>query len=440
MGVAGKQSKLKGSFESAQACLTLEAMRLGVVPSADLAAYTVGRQVETELVATDLRQAAEAGGAVRAFLGDYGAGKTHLLELIQTQALASGFLTSRVTLDARETTPSHPKRIYRDLVRSLRYPDDPHRAALGLTPLLSKGAHSSSVAERFDLDGGTLPLAERVTSGAHVYLTPALKYVRALSPASDPSGDAALRLVTDWIEGHPTLSNQVIDRALARTIGRHDKIYSLKDYRPWARIYGYLLNGVATLARQVGYSGLVVLVDEAEFYSLLSKDNRHYAETVFKALTWAAVGSRGDGESLPFDGADLSLGGYGLLQRLPPAYDAHAGLYTVFAMTPNRDGIGVLNAVVPADQTTELSPLDRKSYIDLSRRVCDFYASSRDDWVLPEALVAPLGKVISGLTSSGVIENPRQAVKFIIDFIDVMRYRPDRVAAVVRDLQDRLSW
>ena len=94
---------LEGSFELAHAALTLEAMRLGVVPSAEVDTYTVGRDVELAMVDRDLEETAASGGAVRAILGDYGTGKTHLLELIRSRALAAGFLVAEATLDPVET-------------------------------------------------------------------------------------------------------------------------------------------------------------------------------------------------------------------------------------------------------------------------------------------------------------------------------------------------
>jgi hypothetical protein len=455
--------RLEGSFELAHAALTLEAMRLGVVPSAEVATYTVGRDAELAMVDGDLRETLETGGTVRAILGDYGTGKTHLLELIRSRALAAGFLVAEATLDPVETPPSHPKRVYRSLVRSLAYPDQLHHD-LGLRPLLEKGCRSEAAAERFRLQrAGRAEIRNQLDEGAHLYLTPALRYLKAAQAGGGRQGrrarrrgadddptvtaELAVELLLDWIEGHPTISNQVIDVVLARTLGRQDKVYSLLDFRPWARIYAYLLNGIARLARCVGYGGLVVLLDEAEFYALLSSENRDFARTLFKALAFAAVGGTANGQgddagslSLPFEVEDLSGGGYGVQQRLPTVYDAEAGLYVVFAMTPNPDGLDALTAAVPQERCVELTPLRREQYIELSRRVCDFYVSARPDLDLPEAVVAPLGKVLSGLIGAGLVENPRRAMKFIIEFLDVVRYHRDQVSSVVRGLQERLAF
>jgi len=464
-----------GSFERGQAMMTLEAMRLGVVPSASLEAYTVGRDFEMSLVDGDLDAAASNGGAVRAFLGDYGVGKTHLLELILHRALEKNFLTARVVLDPEETAPSHPRRVYRAAIRTLRYPDRAFEEGRGLEPLLRQAAASPDVFERFDLDPARAivdeknadrerkkkrrkrpPRAERLERGLHLYLSSAMAYMASLARAESkpPRGidpdeldtwvERSRDLLIDWIEGHPTISNQVIDQELSRLEGHHPRVYSLLDYRPWSRIYGYLLSGISTLAREVGYSGLVLLIDEAEFYGLLSPTNRAFARDLFKAWAWAALGPPTDdpeaGPQLPFGEDELGVGGYGIQRTLPGQYGDSPGLYVVFAMTPHGDGVEALRGAIPEACISQLGPLAALDYTELARRVCDFYASARPDWSLPNKLVEPLAKVLRGLIQSGYVQNPRHAMKFIIEFLDVVRFHPDKVGSVVRNLQSSLMF
>jgi len=441
--------------------MTLEAMRLGVVPSASLDAYTVGRSQEIDLLEADLDRVGDLGGATRVFLGDYGTGKTHLLELAQDLALQRNFLTCQATLDALEAAPSHPKRVYRRLVRSLRYPERPHEEGAGLRPLFERAVASPETMEQLQATTSLLPgdsVKERrraMDRGYHLYLSPALAHFASLSAPDAPKrlrwqltendrdADAELRrlgdLLMDWLEGHPTVSNADIDRALRAVRGPHPKIYSLMDVRPWARIYGYLLSGLAALARASGYAGLVVLLDEAEFFSLLSKDNRFFAEHLFKAWSWAATGG-GDGtaEPPPFDEADLNLGGHGILRELPARYAEDAGLYTVFAMTPNEDGVAALENAVHASRHHTLSPLSQEDYTDLTRAVCDFYVSAHPKARVPQPLVAALAQVTHGLLGGGLLTNPRQAMKFLLEFLDVARYHPRRMPEVIRGLQDQL--
>jgi hypothetical protein len=431
--------------------LTLEAMRLGVVPDAKLDPYTVGRDAEIEMVEKDLDRAIDRGGALRAFLGGYGTGKTHLLELIGQHALRKNFLVAHVVLNPEETAPSHPKRVYRELVRSLVYPDRSNGGGRSLVPLFEQALESEAATEMFGVNERSRA-RNSLDEGAHLYLTPALRYFKALTDSdvenrqnkkarelSAEEREYGLTLLFDWLEGHPTISNVEIDDTLRHMLGRQGRIYSMKDYRPWARIYGYLLSGISALARTVGYNGLVVLVDEAEFYSLLSSENRDYARYLFKALSFASMG--GEADSLPFDRQELDeLGGMGILQDLPPQYgigrEGEApGLYTVFAMTPNEEGIDALGQAVPASAVAELSPFELADYRTLVERVFVHYQRARPEAEIDERIVGALGKVVSGLLGSGYVENPRQAMKFIVEFLDIAVFQPGEMKRVVQDLR-----
>lgn len=429
--------------DSHLALLTLEAMRLGVVPDADLGAYTVGRESELTIVERDLEDTKNGGGAVRAFLGGYGTGKTHLLELIRERAAAQNFVTARVVLNPEETAPSHPKRVYRELVRSLEYPDQPTRRGRGLEPLLEKAAVTEETLTGFQINEAT-KTRELLDEGSHLYLTPALRYYRSIAlgekngrrrknvELTEEEQSYGVTLLLNWLEGHPTISNTEIDDILRHLVGRQGRIYSMKDYRPWARIYGYILSGIAAMTRQVGYAGLVVLIDEAEFYSLLSSENREYARILLKALTWACVGGS---KAIPFSPDELDLGGMGILQDLPPRYGNEGGLYTVFAMTPNESGMDALSGALPDEDIVELSRLELDDYRELVTRVAAHYQSARPDSPLGERLEAALGKVVSGLLHSGYVENPRQAMKFIVEFLDLATFCPDKMKQVVGDLR-----
>ncbi len=429
-------SPLTGTRERVPAAMVVEAMRLGVVPEADLSAYTVGREVELS-VADELLEAAERGiGGTRAFLGDYGTGKTHLLELIQQRALANGFLSSLVMLDAKETTPSHPRRVYRAIIRNLRYPGRTHDEAPGLAPLLDEAVASAAARRRFavgQVPAGSWGAAALKRQGLHLYLTPALERWSHLAELDHGhhEAEAGQDLVEAWISGHPTLSNSEVDQELRRLGGTGAKLYSLQDYRPWARIYGYLLTGLSVLARELGYKGLVVLLDEAEFYSLLGRGDRDFARHLFR--TWVA-GARG---SRDLD-ADTGVGGQGIQRRLPPFYHHQSGLSLVLAMTPNPSGLEVLYEAVGEDNVWELSTLGKGEFAELVRRVADFYASAYPEHPMPGAVVGALTKVVHGLLANGQLANPRAAMKLVVDFLDIARLEPKRVPGVVRRLQQEL--
>lgn len=424
--------------------LTLEAMRLGVVPATDLEDSTVGRDVEIDIIRRDLKAATLSGGR-RAFLGEYGLGKTHLLELIQQMALKKNFLVSRVILDHADNSPAQPKRIYHAVMRSLTYPDIPD--VYGLGPLLAKAAELPEVLKKFlitkDKAISALTPREQLEEGMHLYLTPALAYTHALNHPEtlrippymgDPSvwAESARHNLNDWIEGHPTRSNQDINDELNAIRGRFPKIYSLLDCRPWAKIYGYILNGVAELAKMVGYAGLCIVIDEAEFYSLLSAQNRAYAKSLFQAWSHAVGGD----DDLPFSSEELITGGYGIQRDLPSRYSENPGLYLVFAMTPNSEGIRVLQEAVAPQFICYLNPLSALDYLKMTEHVVALYKQAYPDEKIPDGISAPLSEVVTALSQQGTLSTPRQTMKFLTEFLDLVRYCPNSIGDVIEKLSE----
>lgn len=432
------------SVDSLHAALTLEAMRLGVVPPSDLEQSTVGRDVEIDVVRRDLEQAT-VSGARRAFLGDYGLGKSHMLELIEQIALKQNFLVSKVTLDHAELSPSQPKRIYHAVLRNLIYPDRP-KSLDGIAPLLEKAANCEEVLKKFAIKSDKpMPrsVREQLAMGLHLYLSPAIAYTRALAdeehlrlPAHVGDKHAwiqtARHMLIDWIEGHPTQSNQDINDELNLIHGRFPKIYSLLDYRPWAKIYAYIINGISQLAKDVGYAGLVVVLDEAEFYSLLSSQNRMFAKSLFQA--WShAVCAEGEGD-LTCSSDELLTGGYGIQRELPTRYSDTPGLYLVFAMTPNTDGIRVLQDALAPQYICFLNQLTAPDYLQMTAHLVDLYRHAYPSAVIPDGIEAPLSDVVNALTQQGQLANPRQTMKFLTEFLDLVRFEPQKLPEVIENL------
>ena len=99
----------------------LNALRSGVVPRRGLHLVQVGRVQEVGAMVTDLDRIAEAGSAVRFVVGDYGAGKTFFLSLVQTVALEKGLVTMTADLnpDRRlQGSDGQARSLYAELTRN----------------------------------------------------------------------------------------------------------------------------------------------------------------------------------------------------------------------------------------------------------------------------------------------------------------------------------
>jgi hypothetical protein len=248
---------------------SIEALRLGVVPQAKVSELTVGFQSERQSIETALEAAVLHGGEVRAIVGEYGAGKSHLFEWTSAESLKRNYLVARASLDGFEVPPNKPNRIYNELICSLRYPSRTDGGSLGpLFDELIESGQVSSVIKRM------VRLHERCSLADALIL-----YERCQKRQDSLSADVVLR----WIAGEKTFVAQV--KAVAE--GSFTRICSTMSA---ADQFCYLLTGIGWLAKQAGYAGLVVLLDEAEHYNSLTY-NRLYAETFFKGMIYAALDS-----------------------------------------------------------------------------------------------------------------------------------------------------
>jgi hypothetical protein len=243
---------------------TLEALRLGIVPVQDVETLTIGLEAEQVSLDRALARSDERGGDVMAVIGDYGFGKSHFVELAARRGLRDNFVVATTSLDLVEVPPSKASVIYGALVRSLRYPDSDEA---GLGPLLRKAIEQPGVIERFRAQS---PRPDACPLGA------------ALAALADCSSQSAHDAVVLWLSGQ-IKPNAVLRQCLPKP----PRLYMLGEV---ARQYTYMLTSIGVLATLLGYSGLAVLIDESEHYSLLRAAQRQRADSFFKALIYAALG------------------------------------------------------------------------------------------------------------------------------------------------------
>jgi len=102
-------------FKARQA---IEALRFGIVPSDYIESFTFGREKEISLIHRFLKD--ENIGSI-IISGEYGSGKTHLLEYIYQYAIKNNYAVSLVTVDPNECPFYNPKAVYTNMMRSFRF-------------------------------------------------------------------------------------------------------------------------------------------------------------------------------------------------------------------------------------------------------------------------------------------------------------------------------
>lgn len=380
---------------------TIEALRLGVVPAENVREYTVAR----EAALASLEELLAHGGGLRVFLGDYGSGKTHLLEVAEQLGRERGYLTSRVVLDPREVPPSHPRRLYAALVEHLRYPDE---AGEELEPLFARLSHSEDHAS---------PWGTRSSR----FFTP---FLFALQ-----KGDPEL---CDWMRDYVQGWN--MDAAdgnarLAKRGWRGERLLTMSDYRTYGRMYIHLLGTVAAWAKDAGYAGLFLLFDEVEYVERLDREQLGFAVEVLKHYAAVTLPR----EELGFDPSDpeaLYRGGQDVHRRIPLFFRGDQPLAVAFALTPLPEIRKLLDGIVRTRaHEVEIAPLSSADRRDLAGKVAWLYARAHPDLELTRALLDELDRRVRDLEAERG-ESPRSIVQLCVSLLDAERLGKKRLAAV----------
>ena len=196
--------------------------------------------------------------------GDYGQGKSHSLTYLQENALKKGFATSMINLDPREVPFHNFRLVYRELLGRIRFPDhngdvaskwkswtealstragDNGNAILGLLPDEMPHLFKTVLAA---MAAKTIPLSTKQKG---------FKKHRKYRPGEFPT------LLKRALSGEPVPVYPLRTVCRYREVAFHREA-PMKCKDP----YEYLtqIRCLATLFKQMGYEGWVVLFDEGE--------------------------------------------------------------------------------------------------------------------------------------------------------------------------------
>jgi hypothetical protein len=417
--------------ERVQALGFLESLKLGVVDGAarDLLSVGTSNAAFIDELDDDLIQASDDSdrGSFRLLVGPYGAGKTHHLEISEAQALSEGFVVARAVFDAVEVSPDRSNALYAKLASSLRYPDDMGIGRQGLGPLLDRAVESPEVFERWT---GRRELWERRprTPALHAFLGPALFQWQLTRASQD---EEAAERVLSWIEGRPVAmgSLRLALRETAAVLNLPFSVLGRYGYDPLAflawraavQIGAYLLGGLASLAAEVGFKGLVVLIDEAEFVEAIPQRFRVHAERVVRSLLVAALPDASE-ERLPH-------GGYRRHARIPYRFQPRQPIAVLAAMTPEeaepacviQAGRHPLRHWIDAagGKTSALAPLSGEEMSEIITRVLRVARQAGLPGAHTRGLQESIDAVIADDAARGLRPSPRQIVRLTASLVEL---------------------
>lgn len=372
---------------------TLEALRMGIVPVQNVEDLTIGLEIEQASLERALLRTQEHGGDALALIADYGFGKSHFVELTARKALKQNFLVALASLDVVEVPPSKGREIYRALVTSIRYPDHDER---GLKPLL-EGIQANPAAVREFV--ARKPIAD-------------CPLCAALEALADCPDQAAHDDLINWISAQikPTAE-------MKRCLKKPPALYAIGEV---ARQYAYLLTAISALAVSAGYSGLAVLIDESEHYSLLKGTQKERAAAFFQATIYAAVGPANSR-------VDITAIQHHARPDYPIQFSEDLRLFFLFASTESDTRMPI-EAWLSPSQIVRLDDRFLKDDIDKFLKmvlryhsVAYQYVPARDRY---ETLVRNAASALSRVLSQHRF-NIRELIRLAVTLCDLMFLHPD---------------
>ncbi len=379
---------------------TLEALRLGIVPVQDVETLTIGLEAERVSLDRALARSKERGGDAMAVIGDYGFGKSHFVELAARRALRENLLVASASLDLVEVPPGKANEIYGALVRSLRYPDSDER---GLAPLLRRAAATPGLPEQ---------LAARSPREQDDPLVAALRAL-ADCPSQSAFDDTVL-----WLSGLLRTPSAEMKSCLKRP----PRLYLSGEL---ARQYSYLLTTVSVLATALGYSGLAVLIDESEHYSLLRATQRGRADAFFKAMIYAALGpngSRVDPKTIPYHGkAEYEL-----------SFASSPNLFFLFALTESENRMPVDSWLAPSQILRLDDRFIERDLLEFFKTLLRYHSIAYGyAYPPPRERYEELVRAVPAMLSRALAQhriNLREVIRLAVTSCDLLFLHPDYTA------------
>ncbi len=371
-----------GQIDGIQARRMVEAFRLGIVPHRDVESFTFGRDREVEILDGALESLKLGKGDVYLVEGEYGTGKTHLLEYLHHRALKAGMVVSVCQFDPQEVSPHRPKRVYREIVHNLRFLKDNHE--YGFRDLLWQ-------AQKLDMQD-------------HVFFGPVLSKLKKLD-----TGQGETEVFWQWIEGESTKEYATEIQSKSRVRGGQ-KIPALYDFSTAADFYCHILSGLSWMARQLGLQGLVLLVDEAETVT-------HLWDVIY--LTKGINFMEGLIRTAQADSTLRRLNAHMIHNQVKPVPYIYRNptILLVLATTPSFSDYAYLRLVNRINHRIELAPLKENSLLDLFATLVNVYTRAYPAFDISVSEQKRIFRAALDRSGSGV----RFFIKYCVESLDIVR-------------------
>lgn len=375
-----------------QARRMIEAFRLGIVPYYGVEDFTFGRRREIRRIEREFETFKRDGGNIFLIEGEYGTGKTHLMDYISLYALKNKFAISRIELDPFDVAPYKPRRVYREIVRNLSFIKD------GTT---------------YDFKG-LLRLSKEIRlPKSHLFFSKVIDLLKR---------DENEALLWDWIEGEETPREYL-------NFWHKWKLPVILNHRSAVDIISYLLSGVGYIVKKMRVNGLVLLIDEGEtLFHLYSRLTGEFGFSLYKGLVHTTLG---DKRLLNFKLKGFTDLGIGVLDEngfvhsgvraTPYLYKTPSRIFLILSITPTPSlYYEKVSSLFPSRKKISLGNLEREEYEKMFNKIIKIYAKAYKT-KFPSDRIERIKKRVMSIYRKGL----RPFLKSTIEELDILRHYGD---------------
>lgn len=396
----------------------INSLKGGVVPRIGLPYITVGRKAEIDALLQDVDLVTEGGASFRFIVGQYGSGKSFLLQTIRNYVMDKNFIVADGDLSPERRlhgSKGQGLATYRELIQNLATKTRPEGGALTL--ILDRWINQvqTEVAQELPYDSPNFSqtvakkIQEQVLSLNEMvhgfdFAKLLIRYYDAyVSGDEDSKGK-----VVKWFRGEYRLKSE------ARADLGVNIIISDDDWYDYLKLF-------AVFFRQAGYSGLFVMIDElVNLYKIPNAISRQY--NYEKLLTMYNDAMQGKAKYL------------GILMGATPqaVEDRRRGVYSYEALRSrlaegkfSKEGNRDLNAPV-----IHLEPLTPEEMLILVEKLADMHAGLYGyDKKITEDDLAAFIKLEYGRVGAERKITPREIIRDFIELLDLSMQNPDQKIA-----------
>jgi hypothetical protein len=384
----------------------LQSLKAGVVPRRGLQHIQVGRAEEVKALMRDVDRIKDGGSAVRFIIGEFGSGKTFLLQLVRSAALEKGLLTMHADLapDRRlHSSQGQARTLYAELAKNLATRTKPEGGAM------------KSVVERFV--GSARQEANRRDVSTQEVIDERLDRLTEMV-----GGFAFAQVISSYWEGYRDGDAEKKANAIRWLRGEYTtktdarKDLGTRQYIDDDSVYDYL-KLFALFSKQAGYEGLLVAMDEmVNLYQIshgIARKNNY--EQVLRIVNDCLQGT---------------VEHLGFLMGGTPEFltDSRRGLFSyealrsrlqenTFANDEYRDLTG------PVIRLSSLSPEELYVLLQNLRHV--HAAGNEDEYLIPDEALTAFMEHCADQIGEQYFKTPRQTVKKFVQFLSILEQNPE---------------